>query len=102
MRRVLPRAVRGVARGVPAGLGEDFVLQPAVVTDKSDGKLAHLDGLELARAWMLEGVAAGLGADDPRTAAVSRCARAPRGRPRSRSASTTKAATGSAASRSTW
>ena len=31
-----------------------------VVTDPSDGKLAHLDGLNLSRAWMLEGMAAGL------------------------------------------
>ena len=79
MRRVLPRAKFAEwLGGFLPGLGEDFVLQPAVVTDKSDGKLAHLDGLNLARAWMLEGVAAGLGADDPRTAAVSRCARAHR------------------------
>jgi PAS domain S-box-containing protein len=28
-----------------------------VVTDKTDGKLAHLDGLNLSRAWMLEGIA---------------------------------------------
>ena len=31
-----------------------------VVTDRSDGKLAHLDGLNISRAWMLEGVASGL------------------------------------------
>jgi len=49
-----------------------------VVTDPSDGKLAHLDGLNLSRAWMLEGMAHGLPADDPRretllaTAAVHR------------------------------
>jgi hypothetical protein len=28
-------------------------LQPAVVTDRSDGKLAHLDGLNFSRAWCL-------------------------------------------------
>ena len=33
-------------------------LRPAVVTDKADGHLAHLDGLNLSRAWMLEGIAA--------------------------------------------
>jgi len=37
-----------------------------VVTDKSDGKLAHLDGLNLSRAWMLEGIASGLPASDAR------------------------------------
>jgi len=35
-------------------------LEPAVVTDPSDPKLAHLDGLNLSRAWMLEGIASGL------------------------------------------
>jgi hypothetical protein len=41
-------------------------LAPGVVTDLSDPKLAHLDGLNLSRAWMLEGVAAGLPTGDPR------------------------------------
>jgi hypothetical protein len=41
-----------------------------VVTDKSDGKLAHLDGLNLSRAWMLEGIAAGLPASDLRRRAL--------------------------------
>jgi len=41
-----------------------------VVTDKTDGKLAHLDGLNLSRAWMLEGIAAGLPPGDPRRAAL--------------------------------
>ena len=53
-------------------------MAPAVVTDKSDGKLAHLDGLNLARAWMLEGIAQGLGGEDPRSPAVLRTARAHR------------------------
>ena len=35
-------------------------LQPAIVTDPTDGKLAHLDGLNLSRAWMLEGLASAL------------------------------------------
>ena len=34
--------------------------------DPSDPKLAHLDGLNLSRAWMLEGIISGLPADDPR------------------------------------
>jgi hypothetical protein len=42
------------------------VLKPAVSPDRSDGKLAHLDGLNLSRAWMLEGIASGLPAEDPR------------------------------------
>lgn len=41
-------------------------LAPAVVTDPSDGKLAHLDGLNLSRAWMIQGIASGLPEGDPR------------------------------------
>jgi hypothetical protein len=45
-------------------------LEPAVVSDPTDPKLAHLDGLNLSRAWMLEGIASSLPADDPRRSAV--------------------------------
>jgi Protein of unknown function (DUF2891) len=41
-------------------------LQPVVSPDPSDPKLAHLDGLNLSRAWMLEGIAAGLPMSDKR------------------------------------
>ncbi len=40
--RFLPR----LAQGQPATL-----LNPATVSDRSDGKIAHLDGLNLSRAW---------------------------------------------------
>ncbi|MFZ5441779.1 MAG: DUF2891 domain-containing protein [Myxococcota bacterium] len=53
-------------------------LSPAEVTDRADPKLAHLDGLNLSRAWMLEGIAAGLPAADPRRPALERAARAHR------------------------
>lgn len=49
---------------------------PAVVTDASDGKLVHLDGLNLSRAWMLEGIASGLPEGDPRIASLRTAARA--------------------------
>ncbi|HEX7421615.1 MAG TPA: DUF2891 domain-containing protein [Thermoanaerobaculia bacterium] len=66
MRRVLPKSeyAAWLTRFLPqirAGW-----LQPAVVTDPSDPKLAHLDGLNLSRAWMLEGIASGLPSSDPR------------------------------------
>lgn len=41
-------------------------LIPVQTSDASDGKLAHLDGLNLSRAWMLEGIAAGLPDGDSR------------------------------------
>ena len=52
--------------GFLPGIGEPDWLPVARVTDRSDGKLAHLDGLNLSRAWMLEGIASGLPADDSR------------------------------------
>jgi hypothetical protein len=44
----------------------DVWLAPAIVTDRADPKLAHIDGLNLSRAWMLEGIAHGLARRDPR------------------------------------
>lgn len=64
--------------GFLPGITEYFEFEPAVVTDKSDGKLAHLDGLNLSRAWMLQGIAHGLGPHDVRTPAVLRVAEAHR------------------------
>ena len=43
-------------------LGYSQVVSP----DPSDPKLARLDGLNLSRAWMLEGIAAGLPKGDKR------------------------------------
>ena len=58
--------------------GSTSWLQPAVVTDPADGKLAHLDGLNLSRSWMLEGIAAGLPTADPRVATLRATAAAHR------------------------
>ena len=46
--------------------------------DRADPKLAHLDGLNLSRAWMLEGIAAGLPAADTRRPALLAAASAHR------------------------
>lgn len=58
---------------LPADGSTDW-LQPAVVTDPGDGKLAHLYGLNLSRAWMLEGVASGLPDDDERIDTLTKTA----------------------------
>ena len=50
-------------------------LPPGVVTDPTDPKLAHLDGLNLSRAWMLEGMASGLEAKDRRVPGLAAAAR---------------------------
>jgi len=49
-------------------------LPVTVSPDPSDPKLAHLDGLNLSRAWMLEGIASALPPDDLRWNALSTAA----------------------------
>jgi hypothetical protein len=74
MRRILePPAFAAWLGAFLPGLpleGSAAWLEPAVVSDPTDGKLAHLDGLNLSRAWTLEGIASGLPAADPRRPAV--------------------------------
>ena len=64
MRRVLKpaefpkwfqRFLPGIASGQPEKL-----LHPAVVGDRSDPKLVHLDGLNLSRAWCMRSIASAL------------------------------------------
>jgi Protein of unknown function (DUF2891) len=74
VRRILPAIDYGAwlgafLPGIPQD-GSGGWLQPGVVTDPSDGKLAHLDGLNLSRAWMLEGIASGLLEADPRAGSL--------------------------------
>jgi hypothetical protein len=66
MRRVLPPAAFAswLHSFLPHGLPPQLA-QPAIVSDRTDPKLAHLDGLNLSRAWCLRAVAKALPADDP-------------------------------------
>ena len=59
LHRFLPR----LAQRQPATL-----FRPAHVSDRSDGKIAHLDGLNLSRAWCWRAIARSLAAGDPRAA----------------------------------
>jgi hypothetical protein len=82
MRRVLsPKDFAGWLRNflpqIPSN-GSGAWLQPEKSTDPSDPKLAHIDGLNLSRAWMIEGIASGLPASDPRLAALEKSAAAHR------------------------
>lgn len=52
------------------GIGQPGWLPVGQVTDRADGKLAHIDGLNLSRAWMLEGIAVSLPATDRRRQAL--------------------------------
>ena len=82
MRRILEPTVYAAWLGgflpqIPLD-GSATWLEPAVVTDPEDPKLAHLDGLNLSRAWMLDGMAAGLPPEDPRLPAILAAAAAHR------------------------
>ncbi|MEY2537814.1 MAG: hypothetical protein QOG67_1554 [Verrucomicrobiota bacterium] len=82
MRRVLPPAefagwLRGFMPQIPGNATAEWL--PIVVSpDPSDPKLAHLDGLNLSRAWMLQGIISGLLPDDPRRPALASAAEAHR------------------------
>jgi len=60
----------GIADGEPAAL-----FTPAVVSDPSDGQIAHLHGLNLSRAWCWRRLADTLPAGDPRTGPALAAAR---------------------------
>lgn len=64
--RFLPQ----LAAGVPEKL-----LQPATVTDRSDPKLVHLDGLNLSRAWCMRSIANALPSAGPARRVLIRSAR---------------------------
>jgi hypothetical protein len=74
MRRVLDAKAYGAwlakfLPGIPRDGGAKW-LAPAIVTNRRDPKLGHLDGLNLSRSWMLEGIARALGPADRRHAAL--------------------------------
>jgi hypothetical protein len=62
----LPR----VAQRQPASL-----FTPAASPDRSDGKMAHLDGVNLSRAWCWREIAARLAPDDPARPVIEASAR---------------------------
>jgi hypothetical protein len=80
MRRILPAReygewLRRFLPVIPASSKKPW-LAPAEVTDRSDPKLAHLDGLNLSRSWMLLGIASGLPRGDRRVGALNAAAEA--------------------------
>ncbi len=75
-RRRMPTGCGRSCRRFPP-TGQPRWLEPVVVTDPTDPKLAHLDGLNLSRAWMLDGIVSGLPAE--RSRAAPRCRPPPTG-----------------------
>ena len=70
MRRLLPpeRFQPWFDRFLPhlASARPEALFAPVSVSDRSDGKIAHLDGLNLSRAWCWRSLAAALPTSDPR------------------------------------
>lgn len=64
------RFLPGIAKGQPKSL-----LTPAIVTDRSDPKLVHLDGLNLSRAWCVRSIANVLASSDPDRRILAEAAR---------------------------
>jgi hypothetical protein len=59
-RRWFHRFLPAIANGRPRNL-----LTPAIVSDRSDPKIVHLDGLNLSRAWCMRNIASTLPRTDP-------------------------------------
>jgi hypothetical protein len=83
MRRVLPQSefakwLSEFLPQIPSKTVNADWLPVAISPDPSDPKLAHLDGLNLSRAWMLEGILSALPANDPRRPALASTAEAHR------------------------
>lgn len=80
MRRILPPTEFASWLGkflpqIPASANAPW-LPPVESRDRAEGKLAHLDGLNLSRAWMLEGIASVLSESDARRMDLLAAARA--------------------------
>jgi hypothetical protein len=69
MRRIMPAAefANWFARFLPgvASGKQSNILKPATVSDRSDPKIVHLDGLNLSRAWCMREIASALPPGSP-------------------------------------
>jgi DUF2891 family protein len=70
-RRWIHRFLPRIAHGQP-----ETLFRPALVSDRSDGKIAHLDGVNLSRAWCWRSLARTWDAEDPRRARAEAAANA--------------------------
>jgi hypothetical protein len=79
IRRVLPPKgfgawLSGFLPGLPNGEPANL-FTPATVADRTDPQIVHLDGLNLSRAWCMQGIASALLSDDPARSALLSAAR---------------------------
>jgi len=75
MVKILPPAqFRAWVAGFIPTLLKKGALEPAHVSDRTDPRIVHLDGLNLSRARCLHAIAQGLGPKDPRAKALEKAA----------------------------
>ncbi len=78
VRRILPHTEYGewLGKFMPELINgsPENLLSPATVSDRSDPKIVHLDGLNLSRAWCMLGIASALPGTDPRRAILEEAA----------------------------
>ena len=58
MRRILPKSefILWFEKFLPEMIKENFKWEVGIVSDRTDGKMVHLDGLNFSRAWCLYGI----------------------------------------------
>ena len=69
-----PTSFAGWLDRVLPGIRTGGLPEPVEPADRTDGRLTHLDGLNLSRAWMLHDVAGALPEGDPRIESIIECA----------------------------
>ncbi|WP_417886145.1 DUF2891 domain-containing protein [Zunongwangia sp.] len=59
MRKTMPKNafILWIKDFMPDLMNTDYDLEPGIVSDREDGKLVHLDGLNFSRGWVLYGLA---------------------------------------------
>lgn len=68
--RWLAQFLPGIAHGEPA-----MLFQPAIVSDRSDPQIVHLDGLNFSRAWCMRHICSALPPNDPAYRVLAEAAR---------------------------
>lgn len=61
---------------LPTLKSSDILLEPVTAPDRNDGKLVHLDGLNISRSWMLQTIIAALREQDARKEVLALCQKA--------------------------
>lgn len=72
MRRVLPASE--FSKWLDGFMGDISSVKPVEVSDVTDGHIVHLAGLDLSRAWCMQGIASALGDEDARAAMLRKSA----------------------------